>query len=218
MESYIDDENMLFIDLFCGGCNIIDKIKNTNSKIANDSHEYLISMWQNLQDGWFPSELSYTKEYYDYVKSNQNNLPSHLVGLVGFHFSYGGKWWGGFARSRYKDHIERSINKTLEQIKLMDDVEFTCYDYKEYSHIVNSVIYCDPPYRKTTQASTRYNTKFDHDEFWDWCKMMAKNNIILVSECDVPNNVEVLWGKAHNSNMSQGLSSKTNEKLVLVKP
>ena len=217
IKAYIKDDNTLFVDLFCGGCNIVDKINTTNNKIANDSHEYLIAMWQSLQDGWFPSRLSYTKEYYDHVKANQETLPKYLVGLVGFHYSYGGKWWGGFARSRYEDHIQRSVSKTLEQTKLLKDVKFTCYDYEHYSYIKNAVIYCDPPYKKTTQASTRYNTKFNHDEFWDWCRMMAKSNIVLVSECDVPDDTEILWEKAHNSNMSQGISNKTNEKLVMMK-
>ncbi len=217
IESYIENENTLFIDLFCGGCNIVDKISKTNNKIANDNHKHLVNMWIELQKGWKPSNLEYTKKYYDYVKNNQNKLPSHLVGLVGFHYSYGGKWWGGFAKSRYEDHIQRSVSKTLEQVQLLNDVKFTCYDYKYYSNIKDAVIYCDPPYKKTTQSSTRYNVEFNHEEFWGWCRMMSKNNIVLVSECDVPSDVKVLWQKVHNSNMSQGLSTMTNEKLVLVR-
>lgn len=217
IEQYIEDENMLFIDLFCGGCNIIDKITKTKNKVANDNHKPLISMWKELQDGWRPSDLEYTKEYYNHVKSNQDTLPPHLVGLVGFHYSYGGKWWGGFARSRYEDHIERSINKTIKQIESMNSVKFTCLDYKEYSHIRNAVIYCDPPYKTTTQSSTRYHTKFNHDEFWEWCEEMSEHNVILVSECESPLNVEILWNKKHNSNMSYEKTSKSSEKLFLIK-
>lgn len=175
-------------------------------------------MWKELQKGWIPNNLDYSKEYYQYIKENQDELPTYLVGLVGFHYSYGGKWWGGFARSRYEDHIERSVNKTLKQVESMKDVKFTCKNYREYSGLKNAVIYCDPPYKKVTQKSTRYNASFNHKEFWEWCKQMSKNNIILVSEYESPlSDIEVLWEKKHNSNMSLKKVQKSNEKLFLVK-
>ena len=219
IESYIKDEETLFIDMFCGGCNIIDKIQKTNNKIANDNHKFLIEMWLKLIDGWKPNNLVFNKDFYNHVKNNQEKLPSYLVGLVGFHYSYGGKWWGGFAKSRYEDHIERSIKKTLTQSRNMSNVKFTCLDYKKYSHIINAVIYCDPPYKNTTQRSTRYNSNFEHEEFWEWCSFMSRNNIVLVSECELPENidVEILWEKEHNSNMSYKKETKSSEKLFLIK-
>lgn len=46
------DENQIrtYLEPFCGGCNIIDKIK-CESKIANDLNEYLIALFQHLQAG-----------------------------------------------------------------------------------------------------------------------------------------------------------------------
>ena len=39
----MEDYNIkTFIDCFCGGCNIIDKVK-CNKKIASDNNEFLIS-------------------------------------------------------------------------------------------------------------------------------------------------------------------------------
>jgi len=219
IKSYIKDDKTIFIDLFCGGCNIIDKIDNTKNRIANDSHSFLIEMWKELQSGWQPNKLQFTKEYYTYVKNNQNNLPKYLVGLVGFHYSYGGKWWGGFARSRYDNHIEGSIEKTIKQMSNLIDVEFTCKDYRDYSDIKNAVLYCDPPYANTTQKSTRYDSDdFNHEDFWNWCKEMSKNNVVLVSECDIPQYVEheILWEKVHNSNLSHKAITKSSEKLVKV--
>src|SRR3712207_8037558 len=37
-----------FIDAFCGGCNVIDKVPNTINRIANDNNKYLIEMWKML--------------------------------------------------------------------------------------------------------------------------------------------------------------------------
>ena len=35
-----------FIDCFCGGCNIIDKVK-CNKKIASDNNEFLIELFKH---------------------------------------------------------------------------------------------------------------------------------------------------------------------------
>ena len=36
-----------YIEPFCGGCNVIDKVK-CDTKIASDNHKYLIEMFKNL--------------------------------------------------------------------------------------------------------------------------------------------------------------------------
>ena len=36
-----------YIEPFCGGCNIIDKIQ-CETKVASDNHKYLIEMFKNL--------------------------------------------------------------------------------------------------------------------------------------------------------------------------
>ena len=47
IQNYIDKNYITkYIEPFCGGCNIIDKIKCDN-KIASDSHKYLIEMFKN---------------------------------------------------------------------------------------------------------------------------------------------------------------------------
>lgn len=213
LQSYIN-ENTTFIDLFCGGCNIIDKIR-ASTKIANDCNKYLIDMWNNLHKVNIEN-MDFSKEHYTYVKDNKTEFPDWYVGLVGFHYSYGGKFFGGYARSRYSDHIERSVNKTLIQYSKLEDVTFTNFDYKEYSNVSNCVIYCDPPYKSSTQETTRYRVHFDHDEFWDWVRKMSDKNVVIVSELQAPDDFECIWEKQHNSNMSYSSESKTSEKLFML--
>ena len=44
----IEDYNIkTYIEPFCGGCNVIDKVV-CDKKIASDNHKYLIAMFQNL--------------------------------------------------------------------------------------------------------------------------------------------------------------------------
>ena len=51
-----------FISPFCGACNIESAIVHTD-KLCNDKNEYIIQMWQELQQGReFPSTV--TEEQY----------------------------------------------------------------------------------------------------------------------------------------------------------
>ena len=46
-----------YVELFCGGCNMIDKVENP--RIAADVNPLLISMWKDFQAGRiFPSSIS----------------------------------------------------------------------------------------------------------------------------------------------------------------
>jgi DNA adenine methylase len=44
-------EGQVFVDMFCGSCNVVSKIK-ADVRIANDLNKYLVSMWYSLQHGW----------------------------------------------------------------------------------------------------------------------------------------------------------------------
>ena len=42
-----------FVDLFCGSCNVVSRIK-ANTRIANDLHKELIAMHKAVQSAWIP--------------------------------------------------------------------------------------------------------------------------------------------------------------------
>lgn len=73
-----------YIEPFCGGCNVIDKVQAKN-RIAADKNEYLIELFKHLQvGGGLPFEI--TKEEYDRVKENTDNFPPWYVGIAGIDF------------------------------------------------------------------------------------------------------------------------------------
>ena len=48
-------EGDCFVDAFCGGCNLLDKVPSKFKRIANDKNKYLIAMWARLtRYGWQP--------------------------------------------------------------------------------------------------------------------------------------------------------------------
>ena len=87
-------ENQYFVDLMCGGFNLIDSVDG--NRIANDLNYYLIEMFKALLSGWIPVDF-YDKDFYNEVKNNKEKFPPYLVGWLGFVCSFSGKWFGGFA-------------------------------------------------------------------------------------------------------------------------
>ncbi len=75
-----------------------------------------------------------------------------------------------------------------------------------------SIIYCDIPYKNTTQYST--SKDFDHDKFWQWCRDMSIiGHKVFVSEYDAPNDFECIWSGNIKSYMKAGRSENVTEKL-----
>lgn len=183
-----------YIEPFVGGANMIDKIE-CETKIGIDNNYYLISMWKALQSGWEPP-LHITEEEYYHVRDNKDKYPPYYVALVGFCASFGAKWFGGYARSNKPDGTPRNmsneaIRNILKQLPNVMDVEFICDDYRNLKDVKNALIYCDPPYANTT----KYKNDFNHDEFWNWVRKISKNNIVLVSEYNAPNDFDCIWSK-----------------------
>ena len=65
LQKLIDENNIeMYIEPFCGGCNIIDTIK-CKTKIANDISTPLIEMWKYLQKKMGLN--FYQKMYLDFI-------------------------------------------------------------------------------------------------------------------------------------------------------
>jgi DNA adenine methylase len=199
LAKYINSQlkpNQTFIDLFCGSCNVISKIDNKRTRIANDIHPELIAMWEAVQSGAeLPNNI--LEEQYYYIKKYGE---SWLRGFVGFGCSFAGKWWGGYARGgEDRNYCMNAKNSTLKKISTMQDVVFTNHGYKEFgifenSYLRKSFIYCDIPYKDSTGYSMG---DFNHDSFYQWAyKVKQKYEAsIYVSEYlqNVPDFGNVIW-------------------------
>ena len=75
----------------------------------------------------------------------------------------------------------------------------------------NSIIYCDPPYAGTTG----YKDKFNHDEFWKWCRdKKAEGHTIFISEYNAPKDFKCIWSQELNVSVARnGKHKKAMEKL-----
>ena len=183
-----------YLEPFVGGANIIDKIQ-CEHKYGYDNNQYLIALLNHIRD--FPEDIpqNITETEYNYVKNNPDENQDWYVGLVGF-CSFGAKFFGGYRRSYNKDGTLKDetigvMNNLRKQAPNLQGIEFQCCDFRNIpTNISNFVIYCDPPYRNTTKYSTG---NFSYEEYYQWCKMMSKNNIVLCSEYWMPDDFECIW-------------------------
>ena len=184
------DKDTPFVSLFCGSCAIESKVQ-ADVKILNDKHPYLIAMWQALQNGWTPPDVVTKEEYYR-VKANMDANPA-LTGFVGFGCSFGGKWWGGYAKDkRGDDYCGQAKRGLLKDLSGVVNATFTCLDYKDVEIPDGAVVYCDPPYANTTGYTFG---QFDTNEFWKYMRQLSKRCDVYISEESAPDDFECIWSK-----------------------
>ena len=185
------ESNLTFVSLFCGSCSVESKVNGFDKIICNDKHEYLIELFKGVQNGYELPELI-TEERYKYIREHKDENKI-LTGFVGFGCSFGGKWFGGYARNKTNTNYALQSKKSL--LKDMDNLmtaHFTCQDYHDVIIPNNSIVYADPPYNNTTGYG---KDKFNSDEFWEYMRIISKNNKVFISEQTAPNDFECVWEK-----------------------
>jgi len=212
-------KNEVYVEPFVGGANMIDKVDGV--RIGADRNEYLCALLDALSKGYHPPKVS--KEEYVSVKENPENYEMKYVGWVGIGCSYSGKWFGGYAgetktKGGIRDYQQEAINNVLKQAPNIEDVKFVGCSYDELEIPSNSLIYCDPPYAKTTS----YKDNFNHDKFWQWVRDKGKEgHRVFVSEYSAPDDFECIWEQEFSSSLSAngkiGGSKKSIERLFVQK-
>lgn len=203
-----------FVDLFCGACNVVEKITTASSRIANDNNPYLIALLKAIQDGYEPP-THVTREQYNYVMSHLDENPA-LSGFIGIGCSFSGGWKNGYAtNNRDHNYAICAYNTLLRQKQKLEGVTLTSCDYNKASIPVGAVVYCDPPYKGTTNKY--YARKFDYDAFVEWVEANKGKYDIYISEykenvSSWPTSYEVVWEKESCQQIAN--RKKTTEVLI----
>lgn len=203
---------------------MIDKIK-CNNKYGSDIHKYLIALLKQTQKDSSIFPLHISEDEYIKVRDNKENYDDWYVGLVGFCATFSGKWFNGYARGFKEDKItprdipNESIRNIIKQAPSLKGIEFNCCDFRQIQYIENFVIYCDIPYKGTTKYSV---DEFPYEEFYEWCRKMSKNNIVIISEYNMPNDFECIWEKKVKVSVDSNKKSNDNkndriERLLYIK-
>lgn len=181
----------------------------------NDKHEYLIFLLKGVQDGYeLPDYIS--KEKYKYIREHKEE-DKILTGFVGFGCSFGGKWFGGYAKdSKGRNYTKQAKESLLKDISTLSDAEFLCMDYRNVVLPDGCVVYADPPYANTTGYS---GEKFNSDEFWNYMRIISQNHLVFISEQNAPEDFIAIWSKPFTRTLDFNKENqpKVVEKLFLHK-
>lgn len=176
---------------------------------AGDVNKSIIMMWKDAQNGWVPPTTS-SETVYNKLKTAPD---SAMRGYIGHQYSFGGQFFNGYAPKYGKTKSSQQASKRIQLIATtLKNTSFSNKTYTQYSNLKGYIIYCDPPYDKSVKRyySTNNNKLvFDHNKFWDWCRDMAKNNIIFVSSYDAPKDFELVFSSYHKLT---GIGSGKNDK------
>lgn len=168
---------------------------------AGDTNASLVEMWTadhlNVQ---LPISAQ------EFCRLKRSVGPSAEKGFIGFAQTYRGVFFDGYFNhplSRLQKSLQR-VEEIREKIR-QHEVKMVTGSYLQFSHLQNSLIYCDPPYRWSEQRyydghgfGQDHRVIFDHEQFDDWLRKMMRTNIIFLSEYnppDIPHTVVMSHGK-----------------------
>lgn len=179
-------------------------------RTATDTHPDLIELLKAVRDGWVGPKTVTGKEY-QVIKGEE---PSVLRGFIGFGCSNSGKFFGGYARDATgRNYAANARSSLLKLAPKIQGVEFRLEAYSDFDQQVD-LVYYDPPYDGTTGFTTG---PFCTETFWGWVREVSRRSIVLVSEYNAPDWMNVLWQKNVRTDMNSkdGKLSRV-EKLFII--
>jgi len=171
-------------------------------RYASDINAPLIAFWEAVQRGWRPP-LEVSESMYHAAKKSwelqDGRYVDPLIAFIAFGCSWGGKWFGGFARDgkRGERNYARETWSSIRKYKLeaFRDVTFFVADFLHTDPPEdNMVIYADPPYKGTTGYT--YEPTWDPKEFWDRARHLSSGgHRVFVSEYNAPEDCRIVLTK-----------------------
>ena len=221
IQGYIDRNNIkTYCEPFVGGANVIDKIK-CDYRVGFDINKDLITLLNYARfNPTLPIAFDDCPDWlYKDVRDNRSSYAEELVALVGYMGSYGGRYFdGGYARDKTgkRNIYKERLKNFRQQAPLLKDICFHWANYIQIDINEGTLFYCDPPYKGKKMYN---NESFNYEEFYDWCKEASKHNIVIISECDMPDDFECIWSKERKvmQKSDRTTADRLVEKLFVVK-
>jgi DNA adenine methylase len=182
-------------------------------RFAYDIHPDLIMMYHAIQSGWLPPEFI-SEELYNDLKCSS---ASALRGYVGFACSFGGKWFGGYARVVENDRRldQESYRRIIKNRADFADIYINQRDYTDIPIHATDIIYCDPPYANTLGYDKKH---FDTLGFWQEMRIWGNYGAaVIISEYEAPDDFKVIWEKPRKTYMQHKTTKEHIERLFMWK-
>lgn len=173
--------------------------------LASDFNLSLISLYSSIRNGWDPPTET-TVEQYHLAKTLPDTDP--LKAFHGFGCSFGGKWFGGYAKGfngplTYPQLAARNSKRSVAAV----NGEISHVDFLSVTPgPTYRLIYCDPPYAGTTSYAALGS--FDYNKFLDRVKDWSNYTDVFVSEYEFPLG-QVIW--SHKAKTTLAALTATNK-------
>lgn len=202
---------------FVGGASVLKRMApHFERAYASDVVPDLIELYRAVQRGVSLPTTITEAEY----RALRNAEPSAVCALAGFGGSFGGKWFGGYARGNGPKGPRNYVAETVRNLEAMREaishVEFRCLPYEKATASAQMLVYCDPPYAGTTGYDG--TDGFDHGAFWGWARQQARRGaMVYVSEYTAPPWAQQVWEKPVKSTVARAkVDNARTEKLFRV--
>lgn len=231
LRPYIDGDTT-YVEPFLGGgwsfAHVIDTCRPGHA-IGADVNGSLVELWRRVvAEGvdWLPTSLGEVEANYRTYKDAQD-MSDPLTAWYGTACSFGGKWFGGVARSTRNGVVDknsfksqsRSTEKKAAAMRTCPDLTLLCCSYDELEIPDGAVVYCDPPYSggKTRTKAHRFDD-FDVDAYYDWVRELSQRCVVVCSTFDAPEDFVVVhdWGDTRVTHLNgrDRAERPTTEKLI----
>ena len=231
LRPYID-EGTTYVEPFLGGgwsfAYVIETCRPAHA-IGADVNGSLIELWRKVvTEGvdWLPTSLEEVEENYQTYKAVQD-MSDPLTAWYGTACSFGGKWFGGVARSTKNGVVDRNSFKSQAKstehkaasMRKCPDLQLLCCSYEDLEIPNGTVVYCDPPYSggKSRTKAHRFDD-FDVDAYYGWVRELSQRCVVVCTTFDPPEDFEVLydWGDTRVTHLNgrDRAERPTSERLV----
>jgi DNA adenine methylase len=205
-------KDLLYFEPFVGMCgvmihfanDILEK-KSERKLYGNDLNPDVIKMWEALQNDWIPPK-NCSEEEFNSLKKSLIHSPER--GFIGTACSFGGAFFSGF-RGKYQNSnindAKSTSNKLVKMKPAIKNINFSNKSYEDvFKNPIDMIIYCDPPYKQSLgKMCNKYLREFDSEKFWNIMREWSKNNIVIISEEQAPDDFISIWSKKTNSSIKK---------------
>ena len=96
----------------------------------------------------------------------------------------------------------------LQRLQSLESLEVHSGDYRAVEIPSGAVVYCDIPYRGTSEYVAG---AFDHEAFYEWA--LSRPFAVYVSEYSMPSEFTEVWSVSHRSILSRSANKEVTERL-----
>jgi DNA adenine methylase len=170
----------------------------------SDYNEDMVILWDAVLAGW-QAPTTLTEDDYLALRGQES---SALRTFAAVGCSFGGKWFGGYARQDKRpgrrSYAARSAANLADigaDLNRCAHVYVSDRDYATLEPRSGDVVYCDPPYAGTIGYKGA-GDDFDSVRFWETMDKWHANGVrVFVSEFSAPKHWVAIWGKDRDHSM-----------------